>query len=215
MKDAATTDTLNDFTSMGNSLTSIQSGDFNFIHTDWDADIPTARICWNDKVSGVMKVKAAQVKFDISGQPYDLEYVNIISDNTQYNTVKPVIIVNHGISSGDISEAFSSYTHNESSYQVDLNVFSGNDVWGEPYPIADRVEVGEADITYQSFGTSRNIWIDSDNKIAPNSGILDDVYRHTVGAKLCTNRANDREIYCAYKQYTYENQKIMIQQLEP
>ena len=164
-----------------------------------------------------MKVKAGQVIFD-EGQPVYIDIEHIISDNTENDTIRPILVVNQGTSSGDIFEAFTCYTHENSSYQVNLNVVSGSDVWSDPYDISNNVVSGESDITYQTFGTSRNIWIDTiggKEIISTNTGIIDDFNRKTVGSKICTNQENKREIYCAYKQYLNDDQKIMIQQLEP
>jgi hypothetical protein len=209
----AATMSFDDFTNKGNSIRAIEPG--NSVHTDWDPNIEKPRICWTEMVSGVMVVNAGRVEF-YDGQPDSIDFDYTISDNTEEHAFKPVLVVNHGTSSGDIKEAFSCYTNDGDAYQVDLNVVSGGDVWSDPYSVADRIEVGETDITYQSFGTSRNIRIDYDNKLATNTGVLDSYgSKYTVGAKICTNRGNRKEIYCAYKQYRFEDQKIMIQQLEP
>jgi hypothetical protein len=93
----------------------------------------------------------------------------------------------------------------------------GIDTWQEPVTVDEESGMYPWGtwVTYRAFGSPRQIWIKS-NKIYTENGVLDPVdSRDPSGVKLCTNRNNRIDIYSSFSQYTGDNRKIMIHQLEP
>jgi hypothetical protein len=114
-------------------------------------------------------------------------------------------------------EVFSAYTRNNSAIRAYCETVEGTDYWNEETdPVYEEyVYPWETWVTYRAFGSPRQIWIKS-SKIYTDKEVLDSSEsRNSSGVKLCTNRNNRKDIYSSYSQYSSDNRKIMIHQLEP
>jgi len=195
------------------------------VHTDWDPDISKLRIVRTEYDSNIGKFKtsAGQILLYQNGQPYSIDQLYQISNDSHGSTHIPSIAVNRMKQEwknlGDYFEAFSSFSCTEGSYltridKAELQSDEGNDQWQLPDdPITTWPTELDTCITYRPFGDSRNIWIKSD-VVETNSEILAE-NRSPKSVKITTNRHNQIDSFASYTQDTYSDRKIMIQQLEP
>jgi len=230
---ASTVNFDNDFTIGTKAFLYADEGNLlSMLSADWDPHdgVGTARVVWQEYqeyINYKAVIWPGRVNFDpITHQPFNMtryDYLNPISGSSSYSAMNPVVVVNRpalpGLNMSNTYEAFAGYALGSDIKQNDCNVdeYTYDDEWEGPVLVNPNQSSGYNDtsLTYRAFGNTKHIWR-YNNIVYLDDYVLNE--REVIGTKalkLTTNRENRTDIYSSYKQYSNDEAKIMIQQLEP
>ena len=191
------------------------------ISADWDPDISKPRISWTQKdgSDGNFDIWAAQVTFNAATQQPDgyTQRYRIFSDAQNNDARNPTIVVNLNNPSNEYYEAFTALTCNTEVIRVDLESINGVDSWQTPVTVIDEGSalVGDTSISYRAFGNPKHIWNDGIQIFTDTEVLQPCNYMHPKDVKLCTNKLDKVNLFTSFREETGDDQKIIIQQLEP